>query len=71
MTVNFEFFLFIVSILLFFSIIAGKAGYRFGIPVLLLFLMVGIVAGSDGLGIEFSSARQAQYIGIIALNIIL
>ena len=33
--------------------------------------MVGIVAGSDGLGIEFSSARQAQYIGIIALNIIL
>jgi len=71
MTVNFEFFLFIVSILLFFSIIAGKAGYRFGIPVLILFLMVGIVAGSDGLGIEFSSARQAQYIGIIALNIIL
>lgn len=71
MRFSFELFLLAASILLFLSIIVGKTGYRFGIPALLLFLLVGIFAGSDGLGIEFHSPRQAQYIGIIALNIIL
>lgn len=40
-------------------------------PTLLLFLFIGIIAGSDGLGLVFSSPRAAQYIGVIALNIIL
>ena len=42
--------LLIGAVLLFFSIIAGKAGFRFGVPVLLLFLGVGMLFGSDGLG---------------------
>ncbi len=71
MTFSFEIFLLGVAILLFISIIVGKTGYRFGIPALLLFLLVGIFVGSDGIGIEFRSPHQAQYIGIIALNIIL
>ena len=37
------------SILLFVSIIVGKTGYRFGVPALLLFLVVGMLFGSDGL----------------------
>jgi len=41
------------------------------VPTLLLFLFIGIIAGSDGLGLVFSSPRAAQYIGVIALNIIL
>lgn len=38
--------LLIGAVLLFFSIIAGKAGFRFGVPVLLLFLGVGMLFGA-------------------------
>ncbi len=63
--------LLIGAILLFFSIIAGKAGFRFGVPVLLLFLGVGMLFGSDGLGIQFNNPASTQFIGMIALSIIL
>lgn len=63
--------LLIGAILLFLSIIAGKAGFRFGVPVLLLFLGVGMLFGSDGLGIQFNNPHSAQFIGMIALSIIL
>ncbi len=59
------------SILLFGAIIAGKTGYRFGVPTLLLFLAVGMLAGSDGIGIHFENSQLAQFIGMIALIIIL
>lgn len=60
-----------VAILFFLSILAGKAGYRFGVPALLLFLSVGMLSGSDGLGIQFENLYVAQTIGTIALCIIL
>ncbi|MDL2313207.1 potassium/proton antiporter [Bacteroidales bacterium OttesenSCG-928-B11] len=60
-----------VSILFFFSILAGKAGYKFGVPALLLFLLVGMICGSDGLGIQFENVQIAQTIGTVALCIIL
>ena len=63
--------LLIASVILFFSIFAGKAGYRFGLPALLLFLGVGMLFGSDGLGIQFSDPNVAQFIGMLALSIIL
>lgn len=66
-----ENFLFIGSILLFVSIVAGKTGYRFGVPSLLLFLVVGMLFGSDGFGVQFSSFKQAQFIGMAALSVIL
>ena len=59
------------SILLFMSILAGKTGYKFGVPMLLLFLGVGMLFGSDGLGIQFNSPAIAQFIGMMALSIIL
>ncbi len=59
------------SVLLFISVFASKAGSRFGIPSLLLFLAVGMLFGSDGLGIPFDNAHAAQTIGTIALSIIL
>lgn len=59
------------AVLLFVSILAGKAGSKFGVPVLLLFLGVGMVFGSDGLGIQFNSPTIAQFIGMIALSVIL
>lgn len=71
MSLNFDFFILIGSVLLFFSLIAGKTGYKYGVPTLLLFLFIGIIAGSGGLGLQFSSPAITQYIGVIALNIIL
>lgn len=63
--------LLVCSILLFVSIWAGKTGYRFGVPTLLLFLLVGMLFGSDGLGIQFYNMKAAQFIGMVALSIIL
>ena len=68
---NPEVILLVASTIFFFSIIAGKAGFRFGLPALLLFLGVGMLFGSDGLGIQFSNPSAAQFIGMLALSIIL
>ena len=64
--------LFVGSMLLLISIFAGKTSYRFGVPTLVLFLLVGILAGSEGIGrIEFNDPAIAQFIGIVSLNFIL
>jgi potassium/hydrogen antiporter len=60
------------AILLFISLLAGKTSFHLGIPVLVLFVAIGILAGSEGIGgIYFDSPRIAQFIGIVALNFIL
>ncbi len=61
----------VVAAMLMMSVFVGKAGSRFGMPALLLFLGVGMVAGVDGFGLHFDSASSAQFIGMIALSIIL
>ncbi|MBR5911720.1 MAG: potassium/proton antiporter [Bacteroidales bacterium] len=66
-----EFVLLILSILFFASILAGKAGSRFGVPALLLFLGVGMLFGSDGFGIRFDNIKLAHMIGTVALSAIL
>lgn len=60
------------SILLFISIIASKTSFKIGVPTLILFLVVGMLAGSEGLGgINFDEPKTAQFLGVIALNFIL
>ncbi len=60
------------AVLLFISLLAGKTSFHLGIPVLVLFVAIGILAGSEGIGgIYFDSPRIAQFIGIVALNFIL
>ena len=72
MYVTTENILLIGSILLFISILAGKTSYRFGVPTLLFFLVIGMLAGSEGIGgINFNDPGTAQFIGIVALNFIL
>ena len=62
----------VVGFLLIVSVLAGKAANRFGIPSLLLFLVVGMLAGNDGIGqIEFDDPKVAMAVGEIALTIIL
>ena len=71
MDVSLELILLVSSILFFISMVVGKAGHKFGIPVLLLFLGVGMLFGQDGFGLEFHSIQTAQIIGTVALSIIL
>ena len=71
MEITVEAVLLVISVLFFVSILAGKAGYKFGVPVLLLFLTVGMLSGTDGLGIEFENFQVAQTVGTVALCIIL
>ena len=63
--------LLIGSVLLFVSIAVSKTSARFGVPTLLLFLFVGMLFGTDGFGIQFDDMRGAQFVGMIALCIIL
>ena len=64
--------LLIGSLLLIISVIAGKTTNRLGVPTLIFFLIVGVLAGSEGIGgIHFDNAALAQFIGIVALNFIL
>lgn len=62
----------IVSVLLVLSVLASKAAVRLGVPTLLLFLALGVVAGSEGLGgIWFDYPHAAQAVGVVALVYIL
>jgi potassium/hydrogen antiporter len=72
MSLTIENILFVGSFLLLISIIAGKTSYKFGVPTLLLFLAIGMLAGSEGIGgIHFDNPKMAQFIGIVSLNFIL
>lgn len=71
MIMSIELILLVASILFFISMVVGKAGHKFGIPVLLLFLGVGMLFGQDGFGLDFHNIQTAQIIGTVALSIIL
>jgi cell volume regulation protein A len=59
------------SALVLLAAISSLIAFRFGAPLLLLFLLVGLVAGVDGLGIDFSNNRAAYMLGSVALAVIL
>ena len=72
MHLTIENILLVGSLLLLLSIIVRKTSYKFGVPTLLLFLVIGMLAGSDGIGgIHFGNPKIAQFIGIVSLNFIL
>ena len=57
------------ALLLFVAVMAGKVAYRFGAPALLLFLGVGMLFGLNF--ISYRSVEMTQFVGMIALCIIL
>ena len=63
--------LLLASVLVFFAILITKVGARLGAPSLLLFLLLGMVVGADGLGLEFEDYEVAESIGHFAMTIIL
>ncbi len=67
-----EYVLIVAAALLLISVLVSKISDRFGIPALLLFLILGMVIGSDGPGgIYFDDPALAQFLGVIALILIL
>src|ERR1700679_732171 len=61
--------LLIGAVLLLASIVFSKASSRFGIPSLIVFLLVGIAAGPEGFGhISFDQPDATTLIGTVALN---
>lgn len=72
MAISFELILIIVALLILASVAVSKVSERFGIPILLLFLAIGILSGSEGIGgIYFDDPYLTQYISIPALALIL
>lgn len=62
----------ISAVLVMVGVLASRVSDRFGIPLLLMFLGVGMLAGSDGIGgIYFDNANLSQQIGMVALAVIL
>ena len=71
-SVTVEQFLVVSAILLVLGVIASKASGRLGVPALVLFLLIGMLAGSEGLGrIYFDNPAIVQAIGVVALVLIL
>ncbi len=67
-----EIILLIIAALLFLSVAASKVSNRFGVPVLLLFLTIGMLAGSEGIGgIYYNDPWLTKTLGTIALAFIL
>ena len=61
-----------VGLLLLVAVGASKVARRFGVPTLLLFMGIGMLAGSEGVGgIDFTDFRLAQSVGITALALLL
>ncbi|MCQ8877443.1 potassium/proton antiporter [Pseudoalteromonas shioyasakiensis] len=60
------------AVLILLGVISSKLSARVGLPVLVLFLLVGMLAGEDGIaGISFDNAEAAHALGTLALAIIL
>ena len=60
------------SALVLFGILSSLAASRFGVPLLLVFLGIGMLAGEDGLGrISFDNYALTYLVGSAALAIIL
>ncbi len=60
------------ALLLVLSVVASKTAGRLGVPALVVFLLIGMLAGVDGPGgIAFDDFRLAQNVGVVALAFIL
>ena len=70
--ISIDYLILTAAILLLLSIVASKTSGRLGVPSLLLFLLIGMLAGADGPGgIDFSNTALVQLLGVFALIIIL
>lgn len=65
-------FLLIGSIILLLSVLLSKSSSRFGFPILIIFMLIGILAGSEGLGgIHFENYELTHSLSLVALCLII
>ncbi len=65
-------FLFSGSVILLLSVLLSKSSGRFGLPILIIFLFIGILAGSEGvMGIHFENYELTHSLSLIALCLII
>ncbi|WP_444684720.1 potassium/proton antiporter [Alkalicoccus luteus] len=71
-TTQIDTYLILSAFILISGVLAAKFSNRVGLPSLVLFILLGMLVGSDGLGIVyFDSPELAQLVGVFALVIIL
>ncbi|MBR4734499.1 MAG: potassium/proton antiporter [Bacteroidales bacterium] len=63
--------LLLASALVFIAVLITKVGVKLGAPSLLLFLLLGMAVGADGLGLRFEDYETAESIGHFAMTVIL
>jgi potassium/hydrogen antiporter len=63
--------IFVSAGLILIAVLTSVLAFRFGAPLLLLFLGLGLLVGEDGLGLRFDDASLAYFIGSLALAVIL
>ena len=63
--------LLLASLLVFVAIMVSKVGSKLGTPSLLIFLLLGMLVGADGIGVRFDNYEIAESIGHFAMTIIL
>ncbi len=61
----------LVSALMIVAILTTKVGTKFGVPTMLLFLIIGMIAGEDIIGIRIDNLHVAEFLGHFAMTIIL
>jgi potassium/hydrogen antiporter len=64
-------FLLVGSAVTFLAILAVRLSSRVGLPSLLIYLLMGVALGEEGLGIAFEDAELTHALGFLALAIIL
>lgn len=72
MMISFEYIILVISVLILISIILSRFSEGLGLPSLVLFIFLGMLAGNEGIGkIYFDDVFLTQHIAIIALVLIL
>ena len=63
--------LLLLSVLVFVAVFSNKIGAKFGVPSMLVFLLVGMLAGQDGLGFKFQNLHLAEFFCHLGMTLIL
>ncbi len=63
--------LLLLSVLVLAAILISRLGAKYGVPGMLLFLIIGMVAGPDGIGIEVRNHELAEFLGHLGVTVIL
>jgi cell volume regulation protein A len=63
--------LLLLSVMVLAAILISRLGAKYGVPGMLLFLLIGMAAGQDGLGVEIGNHELAEFICHLGMTIIL